>query len=335
MLLVDRRQPRSLAVAGEGGGALRAQLRRSASAIASRMRTASPRSASRSRPYWASVCSWVNRSPSPARHGDHQRLVDEGVEMVGEVGRRDGLVGAHRLGRRQVATAGEHRQPLEDALLVVEEQLVAPVDDGAQRLLARQRRARPAGEQAEPIVEPGGDLRDRERPGAGGRQLDGERQPVEAGADVGDHRVRGRRRARAARRRPRRARRRGATASSAASGGTGQMVSPPTRSPSRLVARSRRPGQRRSRSSATSAAVVITCSQLSSTISSSRSPITSASRLGSGRSRAEAIAARTPAGSPTGASSTRHPPKLRPLGCGARRPPARAGSCPPLPGPRG
>ena len=33
------------------------------------------------------------------------------------------------------------------------------------------------------------------------------------------------------------------------------MVSPPTRSPSRLVARSRRPGQRRSRSSATSAAV--------------------------------------------------------------------------------
>ena len=36
-------------------------------AIASRMRTASPRSASRSRPYSASVCSWVNRTPSPTR----------------------------------------------------------------------------------------------------------------------------------------------------------------------------------------------------------------------------------------------------------------------------
>ena len=63
------------------------------------------------------------------------------------------------------------------------------------------------------------------------------------------------------------------TASSTASGGTGQMTSPPTRSPSRLVARMRRPGQRRSRSSARSAAAAITCSQLSSRISSSRSPI--------------------------------------------------------------
>ena len=98
------------------------------------------------------------------------------------------------------------------------------------------------------------------------------------------------------------------TASSVASGGTGQIVSPPTRKPSRLVARRRRPGQRRNRSSATSAAVVITCSQLSSRISRSRVPIISASRLGSGRSRADPIAAATPSGSPTCASSTRHAP---------------------------
>ena len=61
--------------------------------------------------------------------------------MVVEVGGGEGLVGAHGLGRGQVAAAGEHRQPFEDALLVVEEQLVAPVDHGAQRLLAGQRRA--------------------------------------------------------------------------------------------------------------------------------------------------------------------------------------------------
>jgi hypothetical protein len=59
------------------------------------------------------------------------------------------------------------------------------------------------------------------------------------------------------------------TASSVANGGTGQIVSPPTRRPSRLVARIRRPGQRRNRSSATAAAVEITCSQLSRRISSS------------------------------------------------------------------
>ena len=68
----------------------------------------------------------------------------------------DRLVGAHGLRGRQVAAAREHRQAFEDALLVVEEQLVAPVDDGAQRLLARERRARPTGQQAEPIVEPSG-----------------------------------------------------------------------------------------------------------------------------------------------------------------------------------
>ena len=167
------------------------------SAIASRMRTASPRSVSRSRPYCASVCSWVNRSPPADGNGDHQRLVDERVEVIGDVGRGDGVVGAHRLRGREVAAAGEHGEPFEDALLVVEEELVAPVDDGAQRLLAGQGRARPAGQEAEPVVEPSGDLRDRERSGAGGRQLDGERQPVEPGADVGDDPVAGRRRARA------------------------------------------------------------------------------------------------------------------------------------------
>ena len=80
-------------------------------------------------------------------------------------------------------------------------------------------------------------------------------------------------------------------ASSAASGGTGQIVSPPTRNPSRLVARRRSPGHRRNKCSATSAAAVITCSQLSSTINRSCSPISSASRFGSGRSSADAIAA--------------------------------------------
>ena len=280
------------------------------------MRTASPRSVSRSRPYWASVCSCVNRSRSPAGTATTSDLSTSACRWSARSAAAIVVVRADGLRGRQVATAGEHRQPLEDALLVVEEQLVAPVDDGAQRLLARKRGARPAGEQAEPIVEPSGDLRDRERSGAGGGQLDGERQPVEPGADVGDDTRAGRRRARAARPRPGRARRRGARRRRPPSGGTGQMVSPPTRSPSRLVARSRRPGQRRNRSSATSAAVVITCSQLSSTISISRSPISSASRLGSGRSRAAAIAARNAGGIADGRELDQAPAEPQTVGRG-------------------
>ena len=38
------------------------------------------------RPYCARVCSCVNRTPSPRRHGDDERLVDEGLEMVLDVG---------------------------------------------------------------------------------------------------------------------------------------------------------------------------------------------------------------------------------------------------------
>ena len=256
--------------------------------------------------------------------------------MVGDVVRGEGLVGAHRLRGRQVAAAGEHRQPLEDALLVVEEQLVAPVDDGAQRLLAGQRRARPAGQQPEPIVQPGGDLGDRERPGAGGRQLDGERQTVESGADVGDRRVVRRRRARAARRRPvaratkrrdgvvgreRRHRPDGLAADAQSLAARGEQP----QTPGSVAAGPRRPRRRSS----------ITCSQLSSTISTSRSPITSASRLGSGRSRAAAIAGADTGGVADGSQLDQAPAERQIGGCGPRRPRGRAGSCPPLPARRG
>jgi hypothetical protein len=69
--------------------------------------------------------------------GDDERLVDEGLDEVGDLLGREVVGGAHELGRRQVAPAGEHREALEDALFVVEEELVAPVDDGTQGLLPR------------------------------------------------------------------------------------------------------------------------------------------------------------------------------------------------------
>ena len=78
--------------------------------------------------------------------------------MSCEIEGRQRVAGAHGLGGGQVTAAGEHGQPLEDPLLVVEEQLVAPIDHRPQRLLTRERRARPAGEQAEPVVQTRGQV---------------------------------------------------------------------------------------------------------------------------------------------------------------------------------
>ena len=78
-------------------------------------------------------------------------------------------------------------------------QAPAPVDHGAQRAVARQRGAAAAGEQPEAVVEARGELLDRHRAQPRGGELDRQRQPVEAAADL-------------ARRRRRRARSRGAAA---------------------------------------------------------------------------------------------------------------------------
>ena len=83
------------------------------------------------------------------------------------------------LGRLDGRAAGEDGEAREARLLVGAEQVVAPVDRRAQRLLAggrvarRRRRARRARLQAR------GDLARGEQPAARGRQLDRQRQPVE------------------------------------------------------------------------------------------------------------------------------------------------------------
>ena len=65
------------------------------------------------------------------------------------------------------------------------EQHVAPVERRPQRLMTRQRRAQPAGQQVQPVVQP---RRDDREPSVATRrgQFDRERQPVEPPADIGD-----------------------------------------------------------------------------------------------------------------------------------------------------
>ena len=166
----------------------------------------------------------------------------------------------------------------------VVEQVPAPVDHRAQRLVAGQRRTAAAGEQPEPVVEAGRDLLERQGPQPGGGQLDRQRHPVEPAADLTTAaRCRRRPRSRAARRPPGRrtaappgssARPAAAPAAGRASGGTGHSASPGIPSGSRLVASTRSRGQRPSSRRPARATASTRCSQLSST--SSASPADSA-----------------------------------------------------------
>ncbi len=200
------------------------------------------------------------------RVGDDERLVDEAGQHVGDVRRLDVAPGADRLGRVERAAAGEHGQTIEHALLVLEEQVVAPLDHGAERLLARQRGADAAGQQPEPVVEPRGELSDGDGPGAGGGQLDREREAVEPGADLGDDRRHVGAPSRAPTDRGGSVDEQGGRVVGRTAAGTGQSASPGT--PSALAARGQRPagsGRPAAAPRPRGAASPITCSQLSRT----------------------------------------------------------------------
>src|SRR5207302_8068535 len=80
----------------------------------------------------------------------------------------------------------ERGQPREQALLAGVEQIVAPVDRRAQRLLALGRVADAAGQQREAAPEAAEDLGRPEHLHARRRELDRKRQPVEPDADLAD-----------------------------------------------------------------------------------------------------------------------------------------------------
>ena len=85
-----------------------------------------------------------------------------------------------------VAPPGERREACEALLLSFAEQVVAPVDGRAQRLLACGRVAGAGAERIERVVQAFGDLARRQQSAARRRQLDGQRQAVEAPAYLRD-----------------------------------------------------------------------------------------------------------------------------------------------------
>ena len=91
---------------------------------------------------------------------------------------------AHGLRGVHAPAASEYREPPKHGALGLGKQFVAPVDQGAQRLLARQCGAVAMREQAEAVAQALGDRLHRQRTYARSSQLDRQRNAVQAAADV-------------------------------------------------------------------------------------------------------------------------------------------------------
>ena len=184
----------------------------------------------------------------------------------------------HRLRRIEGPAAGKHRQSSEEGLLRRIEEIVTPGDRSPQRLLSLRAVPATSGEEREAAVETRQDRLRRQESHARRRQLDGEREAIQATTDGDDRfrvvfgqlevalhragtideeadRLRGQRIVE-----PQRACRRDGSSR----GGIGSSYSPEMWSGARLVTRTWMSGQW-DRRSATSGDASTTCSKLSST----------------------------------------------------------------------
>jgi hypothetical protein len=119
----------------------------------------------------------------------HEGLLHEAAEQRERVA-RSRPVGAHRLDGLERERTAEHAQLGQQRPLGGSEQVIAPVEQRAQRAVAWHGGAAPAREHREHVVQPRGELLDAERGHLRGGQLEGERQAVEPRAHGRDRRGR-------------------------------------------------------------------------------------------------------------------------------------------------
>ena len=93
------------------------------------------------------------RYRSPAHFHHDQRLLDQLRLQVDDVAGFDRTARTDRFSGLQRPAAREHREALEQLRARFVEQIVAPVDQRAQRLLARQRGAVAGRQQLEAVVQ--------------------------------------------------------------------------------------------------------------------------------------------------------------------------------------
>ena len=101
-----------------------------------------------------------------------------------------------RFRRLQGAAPDEDGQAAEQPLLVGIKEVVAPRDRIAERAVPGWGITGAAGQQRQSLLQPRQQRLWGEQPHPGRRQLDGQRQPIQAPADLGDRRVHSRRRGR-------------------------------------------------------------------------------------------------------------------------------------------
>ena len=115
-----------------------------------------------------------------------QALVDQRFDAVDDVDTQILFRVGHGLGGLERAAADEDRQAAEQPLFGLAEQVVAPGNRRAQRLLTRRQIPRAAGQDLETALQPPQHRRRRQRLDAGRRQLDGQGQTVQPVADLGN-----------------------------------------------------------------------------------------------------------------------------------------------------
>ena len=99
-----------------------------------------------------------------------QRLLGQAQQRPQEASRL-ALLGADRCRLFDSPAAGEHRQPPEQALLLLRQEVVAPVDGGHQGLMVRDSAAAGAGQQLKAVSHSFGEIGDCCRPQARRREL--------------------------------------------------------------------------------------------------------------------------------------------------------------------
>ena len=118
----------------------------------------------------------------------HERLLDQRLQQVEHVRAGERLDAAHRFGRGEIEAADEHAEPVEHDLLFGREQLIRPVDEGAQGLLPLLQDARAAGQQLVAVLQAGIDVGDGERADARRGELERQRDPFQARDQLGHRR---------------------------------------------------------------------------------------------------------------------------------------------------
>src|SRR5580704_3353797 len=112
--------------------------------------------------------------------GDHEGLLDQTREHVGDARGVEVAAGAHAFDGFEPEAAGEGCEPTKQGPLVRLEEVVTPLEGRLERLLPCRRSMARRAENPEPVVEPLRDRRGTECSEAAGRELECQWQAVES-----------------------------------------------------------------------------------------------------------------------------------------------------------